>query len=146
VRITSGHRTSKAIHHVVTAIVAPFGEPVENRPPVLSTEELDAQRVRERLLKDVRSAEKGRQVSVARLEAARKQGLQIPSLEEAMQGLRTYEADLRARGVGAGTEEKHKGQVGQQLTVKQRRVEASKKTRADAKAEEKLQRAKVQKA
>jgi small subunit ribosomal protein S17 len=146
VRITSGHRTSKAIHHVVTAIVAPFGEPVENRPPVLSTEELDAQRVRERLLKDVRSAEKGRQVSVARLEAARKQGLQIPSLEEAMQGLRTYEADLRARGVGAGKEEKHKGQVGQQLTVKQRRVEASKKTRADAKAEEKLQRAKVQKA
>jgi small subunit ribosomal protein S17 len=144
VRITSGHRTSKAIHHVVTAIVAPFGEPVENRPPVLTTEELDEQRVQDRLLKDVRSAAKGRQVSVARLEQAKKQGLQIPSLEEAMRGLRMYEEDLKARGVGVSKEEKHKGQAGQQMTQKQRRMEAGKKIKAEAKAEEKLKRAKSQ--
>jgi small subunit ribosomal protein S17 len=145
VRITSGHRTSKAIHHVVTSIIAPFGEPVENRPPVLTTEQLDEQRTRQRLLKDVRSAEKGRQVSVQRLEQARKQGLEIPSLEEAMRGLRTYEEELRERGVGVGRNaEKHKGQVGQQLTAKQRRMEAGKKLKEEAKAEEKVKSARRQ--
>jgi small subunit ribosomal protein S17 len=144
VRITSGHRTSKAIHHVVTAIIAPFGEPVENRLPVLTTEQLDAQRVKERLLKDVRSAQRGRQVSIHRLEQARKQGLEIPSLEEAMRGLRMYEEEMKERGVGAGKAEKHKGQVGQQITAKQRRMEEGKKLKAEAKAEEKLKRARKQ--
>ncbi|KNG44382.1 nucleic acid-binding protein [Stemphylium lycopersici] len=74
VRITSGYRTSTAIHHVVTSIVAPFGEPVENRPPVLSQAQLDEQRIKDRLLKDVRCAERGRQASVQRLAQARKQG------------------------------------------------------------------------
>jgi small subunit ribosomal protein S17 len=145
VRITSGHRTSKAIHHVVTAIIAPFGEPVEERPPVLTTEQLDEQKLKQRLLKDVRSAQRGRQVSIHRLEQARKQGLQIPSLEEAMRGLRMYEADLKERGVGAGKDaEKHKGQVGQQLTAKQRRIEAGRKLKEEVKAEKKVKAAREQ--
>ncbi|KAF2028745.1 nucleic acid-binding protein [Setomelanomma holmii] len=144
VRITSGHRTSKAIRHVVTSIVAPFGEPVENRPPVLTPAQLEEQRIRERLLKDVRSAQKGRQVSIHRIEQARKQGLDIPSLEEAMRGLRAYEEDLKARGVGAGKGEKHKGQVGQILTAKQRRMEENRKEKVEMKAEEKVKRASEQ--
>jgi small subunit ribosomal protein S17 len=145
VRITSGYRTSTAIHHVVTAIIAPFGEPVENRPPVLTTEQLDEEKMKERLLKDVRSAQRGRQVSIHRLEQAKKQGLQIPSMEEAMRGLKLYEADLKERGVGAGKDaEKHKGQVGQQLTGKQRRIEAGRKLKEEAKAEKKLKAAKEQ--
>jgi|TARA_R110002003_G_scaffold63_15_gene5894 small subunit ribosomal protein S17 len=144
VRITSGHRTSKAIHHVVTSIIAPFGEPVENRPPVLTPAQLEEQRIRQRLLKDVRSAHKGRQVSIHRIEQARKQGLEIPSLEEAMRGLRAYEADMRERGVGTGKEEKHKGQVGQQMTAKQRRMEGNRKEKEEKKAAEKVQRARQQ--
>lgn len=138
VRITSGHRTSKAIHHVVTSIIAPFGEPVENRPKVLTTEELDAERMRKRLLKDVRSAQRGRQVSVSRIEMAKRQGLQIPALEEAMKGLKMYEVEMKERGVGSGKEEKHKGQAGQQMSKKQRRMEEGKKTRQEARAEEKV--------
>jgi len=145
VRITSGHRTSKAIHHVVTAIVAPFGEPVENRPKVLSQEELDEHKIKQRLLKDVRSAKRGRVVSQARLEQARRQGLQIPTLEEAMRGLKMYEEEMRERGVGQGKkDEKHTGQVGQQMTQKQRRMEAGKKLKEEKKAEEKLNRARTQ--
>jgi small subunit ribosomal protein S17 len=145
VRITSGYRTSTKIHHVVTAIIAPFGEPVENRPPVLTTEQLDEQKLKDRLLKDVRSAQRGRQASIRRLTEAEKQGLQIPSMEEAMRGLKLYEADLKERGVGAGKDaEKHKGQVGQQLTGKQRRIEAGRKLKEEAKAEKKLKAAREQ--
>lgn len=146
VRITSGFRTSKAIHHVVTAIVAPFGEPVENRPPVLTTEELDAKRLREKLMKDVRSAQRGRQASIDRLKEAKKQGHTIPTLEEAMRGLKMFEQDLKDRGIGVGKEEKHKGEAGQQMTGKQRRMEEGKKLKEEAKAEEKARKARVQQA
>ncbi|KAH7410388.1 hypothetical protein DE146DRAFT_353110 [Phaeosphaeria sp. MPI-PUGE-AT-0046c] len=144
VRITSGHRSSKAIHHVVTSIIAPFGEPVENRPPVMTTEELDALRLKKRLLKDVRAAERGRQVSKARLRQARGQGLEIPSLEEAMAGLKVHEEEMKERGVGAGKAEKHKGQTGQQKTANKRRVEEGKKLREESKAEEQVKRARNQ--
>ncbi|KAH7363742.1 hypothetical protein BKA66DRAFT_499149 [Pyrenochaeta sp. MPI-SDFR-AT-0127] len=138
VRITSGYRTSKAIHHVVTSIVAPFGEPVENRPPVLSQTQLDELRVKQRLLKDVRSAEKGRDVSVRRLAIAKKQGLQIPTLEEAMEGLRVHEE------VEKGRKEAHRGQGGQAKTAKERRLEQGKKTKAEASAESEVKEARTQ--
>lgn len=40
VRIAPGWRTSKHIRHVVTEIVAPWGPPVEERPPIPKLEEL----------------------------------------------------------------------------------------------------------
>ncbi|CAN9433586.1 unnamed protein product [Alternaria alternata] len=138
VRITSGHRTSKVIHHVVTSIVAPFGEPVENRPPVLSQAQLDEQRVKERLLKDVRAAERGRQTSIQRLAQARKQGLKIPTLEEAMEAMRRHTEAEKARA------EAHDGQAGQQKTAKTRRVEQGKKTKAEVEAESKVKNARKQ--
>jgi small subunit ribosomal protein S17 len=39
ISITPGWRTSKTVHHVVSAIVAPFGEPIEARPPVPTLQE-----------------------------------------------------------------------------------------------------------
>lgn len=144
VRISSGNRTSRQISHVVTAIVAPFGKPVEERPPVKTQEELDEERIRQRLLKDVRSAAKGRLVSRQRLEQARLQGLKIPTLEEALQGLRLYEEDLRSRGIGLSNEEKNKGQEGHQMTRKQRKMEDGKRLKEEKRAEEKLKKAKPQ--
>jgi small subunit ribosomal protein S17 len=138
VRITSGYRTSTAIHHVVTSIVAPFGEPVENRPPVLSQAQLDEQRIQQRLLKDVRSAERGREASVQRLAQARKQGLRIPTLEEAREGMRQHTEKERVRA------EAHGGQAGQQKTAKERRLEQGKKTKAEVKAENKVKDARRQ--
>ncbi|KAL1794021.1 mitochondrial 37S ribosomal protein uS17m [Alternaria dauci] len=138
VRITSGHRTSKVIHHVVTSIVAPFGEPVENRPPVLTQAQLEEQRIKDRLLKDVRSAERGRQASIQRLAQARKQGLRIPTLEEAMEGMRRHTEAEKARA------EAHGGQAGQQKTAKTRRVEQGKKTKAEVDAENKVKDARRQ--
>jgi small subunit ribosomal protein S17 len=127
------------IHHVVTAIVAPFGEPVENRPAVLSQAQLDEERVRQRLLKDVRSAQQGRETSVQRLAKARKQGLRIPTLEEAMEGMRVHTEAEKSRGV-----ESHKGQAGQVKTGKERRVEKGKKTKGEVQAERKIKDARSQ--
>ncbi|KAF7455619.1 RpsQ Ribosomal protein S17 [Pyrenophora tritici-repentis] len=138
VRITSGYRTSTAISHVVTSIVAPFGEPVENRPPVLSQAQIEEQRVKDRLLKDVRSAQRGRQASVQRLAQARKQGLTIPTLEEAMENMRVHTDKEKARL------EAHGGQAGQQKTAKERRMEQGKKTKAEGRAEKKAKEARKQ--
>ena len=44
ISITPGWRASKHVHHVVSSIIAPFGEPIEARPAVPSEEE----RVKER--------------------------------------------------------------------------------------------------
>ncbi|KIN00930.1 hypothetical protein OIDMADRAFT_122533 [Oidiodendron maius Zn] len=42
VSISPGWRTSKHVKHVVNSIIAPFGEPIEARPPIPSKEELVA--------------------------------------------------------------------------------------------------------
>ncbi|KAF1967507.1 nucleic acid-binding protein [Bimuria novae-zelandiae CBS 107.79] len=137
VRIASGWRTSRNIRHVVTSIVAPFGEPVENRPPVLTDEERMQLRIRERLLKDVRAAAKGRQVSLQRLAEARRQKLQIPSLEEAMANVRIAEQEGAAEKSGKG--EKHAGQKGQAEPK-----ERGRETRQEKQAEVKVKRARAQ--
>ncbi|KAF2445874.1 nucleic acid-binding protein [Karstenula rhodostoma CBS 690.94] len=139
VRIASGWRTSKSIRHVVTSIVSPFGEPVENRPPILSDEERMQIRIKERLLKDVRSAAKGRQTSLQRLAEARRQKLQIPSLEEAMANVRIAEQQEKA-----GKNEAHKGHTGQAETRKERRIEAGRERKQEKKAEAQVKRARAQ--
>ncbi len=133
VRITSGYRTSKIISHVVTAIIAPFGEPVEKRPPVLSQAQIDELRVKERLLKDVRRAERGRQVSIARLTLAKRQELRIPTLEEAMEGTRLTEEMLKEKNPEPKEQQKKKKESKANI-----RAEASKKKKeseADAEPE-----------
>ena len=144
VRITSGHRTSSTIRHVVTAIVAPFGEPVENRPRVLNAEELDKLRVQERLLKDVRAAERGREASVQRLAQAKKQGVKIPTLEEAMEKLRLHQETEKARAANKGGKEAHPGQGGQRETKRERRKAEKVKSRAERHAAERAENAKKQ--
>jgi small subunit ribosomal protein S17 len=142
VRITSGHRASATIRHVVTSIVAPFGEPVENRPPVLSEQQLDELRTKERLMKDVRSAARGRKTSVQRLLHAEKQGYTIPTLEEAQAKLKAHE--LEQVGREKDGKQAHKGQIGQLATARQMRVKAGVKSKADKSAEEKLKSARQQ--
>ncbi|KAJ4303325.1 hypothetical protein N0V90_002218 [Kalmusia sp. IMI 367209] len=127
VRIASGWRTSKNIRHVVTSIVAPFGEPVEKRPPILTEEERMNIRIRERLLKDVRSAAKGRQTSLQRLALARRQQIEIPSLEEAMANVRLAEDTERLRKEGNGKGARVESHGGQAVSNKERSVEAKEK-------------------
>lgn len=110
--------------------MSPFGEPVENRPLILSEEERMQLRIKERLLKDVRSAAKGRQTSLQRLAEARRQKLQIPSLEEAMAKLRISEQEM------AGKNGAQKGQE----TRKERRAEAGRERKEEAKAQAKMKR------
>ncbi|KAF1963550.1 nucleic acid-binding protein [Byssothecium circinans] len=112
VRIASGWRTSKTIRHVVTAIVAPFGAPVQDRPPVLTDEQRMELRIKERILKDVRSAAKGRSTSEQRLVQARKQGYEIPSLEEAMKNVKLAEEEERRRKESGGSKANKLGVVG----------------------------------
>ena len=116
VRISSGWRTSKHIRHVVTSIVAPFGSPVEDRPPILTEEQRMELRVKQRLMKDVRAAQAGRQVSLQRLAEARRQKVEVPSLEEAMRNVRIGGEEGKAR------KEKHAGETGQAETKRERRV------------------------
>lgn len=143
VRITSGHRTSSTIRHVVTAIVAPFGEPVENRPRVLNAAELDDVRMQERLLKDVRAAARGREASVQRLAQAQKQGLKIPSLEEAGEKLRVHQEFEKSRAAARG-KEAHRGQGGQTETKRERKKAEKIKSRTERLAEERAKNARTQ--
>ncbi len=140
VRITSGHRTSSTIRHVVTAIVAPFGEPVENRPRVLNQKELDEVRQQERLLKDVRRAGRGKEASVQRLAQAQKQGIEIPTLEEAMEKLRVHQEFEKARK----PKEAHTGQRGQTETKRERKKAQKIKERTERHAEERAKSARMQ--
>lgn len=90
-------------------------------------------------MKDVRSAARGRQVSVQRLAQAKKQGLRIPTLEEAMERMKVHTENEKA-----ARSEAHSGQVGQQKTAKERRLEAGKKTKEEVKAESKVKDARKQ--
>ena len=148
VRIASGWRTSKHIRHVVTAIVAPFGAPVEDRPPVLTEEQRMETRIRERLLKDVRAASKGRIASAQRLKLARKTGYTIPSLEDAMANVRLAEEQdqIRRENTKAGRREKHGGHAGQVAAKKERRLEQGRETKGEKVATEKLKDARTQSA
>lgn len=99
--------------------------------------------MKQRLLKDVRSAERGRQTSVQRLTLAKKQGLEIPTLEEAMAGLRVH-TEKEKRIAEAAGKEAHKGQAGQAKTAKERSIAQGKKTKQEAKAEHKVKDARTQ--
>ncbi|KAM0157196.1 hypothetical protein ACHAPC_006647 [Botrytis cinerea] len=54
ITITPGHRTSKTVHHVVSSIIAPFGRPISERPPIPSAEERIAERERKLMAKHIR--------------------------------------------------------------------------------------------
>ncbi|KAH8661630.1 hypothetical protein BGZ60DRAFT_455675 [Tricladium varicosporioides] len=54
ISISPGWRTSKNVHHVVREIIAPFGEPIEGRPPVPSEEERMAVREAKKAAKQER--------------------------------------------------------------------------------------------
>ncbi|KAF2012246.1 nucleic acid-binding protein [Aaosphaeria arxii CBS 175.79] len=139
VRIASGYRTSKQIRHIVSAIVAPFGAPVEERTPVLTADQLMEIRMKKRLEKDVRSAQKGRVTSIRRIKEARQAGFEIPDLETAMRNVKLGEADAVKEA-----DEAHKGQAGQIITSKERRRQAREKTKDERRAEEKLKKSKTQ--
>jgi small subunit ribosomal protein S17 len=61
ISISPGWRMSKHVHHVVSAIIAPFGEPIEERPPVPTEEERIKEREEKKRIKDER---RGRSYSV----------------------------------------------------------------------------------
>lgn len=54
VSISPGWRASKHVRHVVSSIIAPFGEPIERRPPVPTEEERMAERAKRKAVKDER--------------------------------------------------------------------------------------------
>ncbi|KAL8768445.1 MAG: hypothetical protein Q9209_005351 [Squamulea sp. 1 TL-2023] len=61
VRITARPPASKHIRHVVTEILAPWGPPAEERPPIPSVEDLNAQYTAKREAKLVRKKERIKQ-------------------------------------------------------------------------------------
>ena len=62
-------------------------------------------RVRQRLEKDIRSAARGRSISKLRIKEARRQGHEIPTLEEAMRNVRLMEEEARRRDESEGKKE-----------------------------------------
>lgn len=61
IAIEPGWRVSKHVHHVVSRIIAPFGDPIEARPPVPSLEERVEERERRRAEKEARRAARRRE-------------------------------------------------------------------------------------
>lgn len=58
VEISPGWRVSKDVRHVVNKIIAPFGEPVESRPGIMSRREREEARINKKLGRDTRRYEK----------------------------------------------------------------------------------------
>lgn len=54
ISISPGWRASKHVHHVVSSIIAPFGEPIEARPAVPTEEERIKEREAKKRVKDER--------------------------------------------------------------------------------------------
>lgn len=107
---------------------------------MLSEEQLEEERVRQRLLKDVRCAHRGRTVSVQRITQAKKLGIPVPTLEEAMQGQKSFEKKEMERIEALG------GQKGLARAAHEQRLQQGKKTRKQVKAEQKLKDARKQNA
>jgi small subunit ribosomal protein S17 len=61
IAIEPGWRVSKHVRHVVSRIIAPFGDPIEARPPVPSLEERVEERERRRAEKEARRAARRRE-------------------------------------------------------------------------------------
>ena len=76
-----------------------------------------AERMRKRLEKDVRSAERGRGTSITRIKEARKAGYTIPDLATAFRNVRV---DDGADGEATSSKDAHEGQTGQALTKQER--------------------------
>ena len=72
VSIQNGWRTGRIVRHVVSAIIAPMGPPLSERPPVPSEVERVAAAEAKRFAKDVRQAARGRSAAVDRIKAASK--------------------------------------------------------------------------
>jgi small subunit ribosomal protein S17 len=83
-------------------------------------------RIKERIMKDVRSAAKGRMTSEQRLVQARKQGFEIPDLETAMKNVRLAEEAERSRNEG----KKGKGKTTSNLDAKRKRMKEAKMEKA----------------
>lgn len=80
VRIAARPPASKHIRHVVTDIVAPWGPPAEERPPIPSLKDLDAQY---RAKRDARIARRTQRMEEARAERAGARAVEKgPSLKE----------------------------------------------------------------
>ena len=60
ISISPGWRVSKHVHHVVSQIIAPFGDPIEARPPVPTEGERIREREEKKRIKDEMRAEKRR--------------------------------------------------------------------------------------
>ena len=58
VSICPGVRRSKHVKHIVRNIIAPFGEPIEARPPIPSIQEVVAEMEEKKRLKDERKRQR----------------------------------------------------------------------------------------
>jgi len=65
IEISAGWRVSRTVRHVVSRIVAPFGEPINARPPVMSEVERLEERREKREEKNIR---RGKIVPEAKVE------------------------------------------------------------------------------
>jgi small subunit ribosomal protein S17 len=74
IAIQPGWPTSQHKRHVIKHIIAPFGDPIDQRPPVPSLEELIAEREAQKAAKDERrAARRQEQIEKAREEKQRRQ-------------------------------------------------------------------------
>jgi small subunit ribosomal protein S17 len=108
ISISPGWRASKQVHHVVNSILAPFGEPIEARPPVPTPEERIAEREAKRKLKELRRrAERRGEKAGAGVEKSIAESENVFSSEEAtIQEIQAVKGDVEAQlSSGKSTEE-----------------------------------------
>ncbi|ETS85488.1 hypothetical protein PFICI_03513 [Pestalotiopsis fici W106-1] len=94
INISSGWRASQHVRHIVRHIIAPHGPPIDERPPVLSEQELFEQYAEKREAKLARRAERDAEIQ-KQTEAQRAAKLERRARREAWEQTRVQAKEKR---------------------------------------------------
>jgi ribosomal protein S17 len=128
IEFSSGAPKSRRVHHVVERIVAPFGTPIEQRPPVLSREQREQIRERKWAAKYLRREERrlGSPLDLAG----------IAGLEGPAEGVSDAELIHRIHGANERIGRVKRLVLERSAAAEAARAEADAKAKADAVAKE----------
>ena len=123
------------MHHVVNSILAPFGEPIESRPPVPTLEERLGMREEKRRAKEERRKAKRRE-EVAGVESERVKG------GESKEGGEAVVQAARVQGVKEAEETQMKSAEGREESSVTEDETAAKEVKEEAKGGDEAQKPK----
>jgi small subunit ribosomal protein S17 len=120
------------VHHIVNSILAPFGEPIEARPPVPTAGERIAEREAKKKMKELRRKAERRGASVV---SKREEGI----LEVRVEAIQEVKAELDVKG---DEEVQARSSKGTEESVVSEGTETAQEVKEEVKEEEQVPKSK----